>query len=190
MAIEPLVVQLSHDPFNPQFNFEVALEYESLNQSASAVSFFLRTAEYGDEVDDADIIYIALIKVAKCMGDQHDRLHSVSNALLQAITVRPDRPEAYFLLSQFHERAGSWQECYTWASIGKYMADKAGVYKPSIFVGYYDSYCLEFEMAVSSWWIGRQAESRELFTKLSTMDLAPEYTSSVSSNLARIQADL
>ena len=47
--IEDLVVQLSTDPFNPNLNFKCALEYERLNQTASAVSFYLRCAEYGFE---------------------------------------------------------------------------------------------------------------------------------------------
>jgi hypothetical protein len=48
MKIEELVVGLSHDPFNPDLNFAVAVEYEKQNQTASAVSFYLRTAEYGE----------------------------------------------------------------------------------------------------------------------------------------------
>ena len=44
MKIEELVVQLSKDPFNPELNFECAVEYERINQTASAVSFYLRTA--------------------------------------------------------------------------------------------------------------------------------------------------
>ena len=47
MKIEQLVVELSHDPFNPELNYTVALEYEKQKQTASAVSFYLRTAEYG-----------------------------------------------------------------------------------------------------------------------------------------------
>ena len=46
MKIEDLVIELSKDPFNPVLNFEVAVEYERQNQTASAVSFYLRTAEY------------------------------------------------------------------------------------------------------------------------------------------------
>jgi len=40
MKIEDLVVELSKDPFNPVLNFDVAVEYEKQNQTASAVTFY------------------------------------------------------------------------------------------------------------------------------------------------------
>ena len=39
MKIEQLVADLSKDPFNSSLNFAVAVEYERINQTASAVSF-------------------------------------------------------------------------------------------------------------------------------------------------------
>lgn len=184
MEIEALVVDLSKDPFNPKLNFDVALEYEKLNQTASAVSFFLRTAEYGESSEDhKEIVYISLLKIAKCLEDQMDRGKSVSNALLQAIAFYDNRPEAYFLLAQYHERKQEWQECYTWATIGEGWAWETPL---SVDVGYYGPYCLEFEKAVSSWWIGRREESIELFKKLSNQDMDPKYKAAVEDNLSRI----
>jgi len=51
----------------------------------------------------------------------------------------------------------------------------------------FNDYCLEFEVAVSAWWIGRRDESIEIFTKLLTKDLTPEYRTAIEGNLARIQ---
>lgn len=188
MAIEDLIFKLSNNPGDPYLNYEVALEYERLNQTASAVSFFLRTVEYGEVFNGfaADIQYASLLKIAHCLADQIDRVASVKNVLFQALTVRADRPEAYFLLSQFYERQGDWQECYSMAYLGYFQQKEHQQPKLDRFVGYYDDYCLEFQMAVSAWWIGRKAESKELFKKLSEMDLAPEYMASVEDNLARI----
>jgi hypothetical protein len=53
-------------------------------------------------------------------------------------------------------------------------------------VGYYGSYCLEFEKAVSAYWVGRKKESVELLHKLTSMDIAPEYKATVKHNLDRI----
>ena len=39
--IEALVKDLSSNPLDPEKNFNVAIEYEKLNQTASAVSFIL-----------------------------------------------------------------------------------------------------------------------------------------------------
>ena len=60
--IENLVVQLSTDSFNPELNFKCAVEYEKLNQTASAVSFYLRAAEYGVG-SHKDITYASLLKI-------------------------------------------------------------------------------------------------------------------------------
>lgn len=53
-------------------------------------------------------------------------------------------------------------------------------------VEYYGAYVLKFEKAVSSWWIGRQEESRALFKELDLMELDPKYKASVESNLSNI----
>jgi hypothetical protein len=182
MKIEDLVVDLSKDPFNPERNFAVAVEYERQNQTASAVSFYLRTAEYGEE-SHPSFVYASLLKVAHCFDDQNDRVATVTNCLLQAVAYLPYRPEAYFLLSQFYERTAQWQEAYTWARMG--LAQGAYADLP-VDVGYKGSYCLEFEKAVSAWWIGRADESRELLIKLSQMDIAPEYEQTVKFNLERV----
>lgn len=182
MGIETLIVDLSKDPFSPEKNFAAALEYESLNQTASAVSFYLRAIEYGYKSNKL-ITYTSLLKVARCFHDQNDRIHSVSNCLLQAVAYYPERPEAYFLLAQFYERNSQWQECYTWAEIG--LTRTAIDSLPSD-VGYHGSYCLEFEKAVSAWWIGRKDESQEIFTDLSKRNLEPDYVESIKNNLSLI----
>lgn len=194
MTIETLIFDLSKKPFDPELNFAVAVEYEQLNQTASAVSFYLRTVEYSNKVNDL-MVYASLLKMAHCFNDQTDRLHTVSNCLLQAIAYWPSRPEAYFLLSQFHERLSQWQECYTFAQIGLQYDNGHGFsnaldgdYFPSlpVDVGYYGAYCLEFEKAISAYWVGRKKESVELLHKLASMDIAPEYKTTVQHNLDRI----
>jgi FkbM family methyltransferase len=164
-------------------NFDVAVEYEKQNQTASAVSFYLRTAEYGLELHPS-LVYTSLLKVAHCFDDQNDRQGTVSNCLLQAVGYLPYRPEAYFLLAQFHERLGQWQECYTWAQLGLHQQQ----YSPlPADVGYEGQYVLKFEKAVSAWWIGRKDESIELLEMLSNMkDISPAYKYSVLHNLDRL----
>jgi hypothetical protein len=182
MKIEQLVIELSKDPFNPVLNFDVAVEYEKQNQTASAVSFYLRTAEYGHE-SHPTLVYASLLKVAHCFDDQNDRQATVSNCLLQAVAYLPYRPEGYFLLAQFHERLGQWQECYTWACIGLHHQLNSPL---PVHVGYEGQYVLQFEKAVSAWWIGRKDESVEIFNKLDAMYLEPGYRQAVKHNIERI----
>jgi hypothetical protein len=182
MKIEQLVIELSKDPFNPVLNFDVAVEYEKQNQTASAVSFYLRTAEYGHE-SHPTLVYASLLKVAHCFDDQNDRQATVTNCLLQAVAYLPYRPEGYFLLAQFHERLGQWQECYTWACIGLHHQLNSPL---PVHVGYEGQYVLQFEKAVSAWWIGRKDESIEIFNKLDAMYLEPGYRQAVKNNIERI----
>ena len=183
-----LIHILSQDPFNPLLNYNVAKEYLNKGQSASAVSFFLRCAEYGsDHPQHSNEVYSSLLAIAKCFDSQSGREYSVSNTLLQAIAYMDYRPEAYFLLAQFYEKQGQWQECYTFAVMGLGWAITEGPL--DINIGYWDVYCLEFTKAVSAYWVGRLEESLTLFKKLEAMDIAPEYREAVKNNLKMLEGE-
>ena len=181
MLIETLIVDLSKDPFNPELNFAVALEYDNNKQIGSAVSFYLRTAEYG-KTSHPKLVYASLIKLAKCFEEQNDRLSTVSNCILQAIAYQPARPEGYFWMARFFERQRQYQESYVWAEIGLQHNSLAETEIDLEFT----PYCLLFEKGVASWWIGRKDEAVMIFNDLLTYDLNPEYRASVVSNLATI----
>lgn len=181
MTIEALIVDLSHDPFSPELNFQVAQAYDKEKQTASAVSFYLRTAEYGKD-SHPSLVYVSLLKLAKCFEEQNDRLNTVSNCLMQAVSYIPYRPEGYFLMARFHERQGNWQEAYTWASMG---LRKEKYPELPVDVDYVD-YGLKFEKAVSAWWIGRADESIEIFNELLALEITEEYRKAIEANLAVI----
>jgi hypothetical protein len=182
MEIKNLVIDLSNDPFNPKKNFDTAVEYERINQTASAVSFYLRAAEYGYDKDPLTT-YTALLKLSSCFEKQKDRNATVSNCILQAISYIPNRPEGYFLLSKFYEQSGAWQECYSMADIGLLFIDQ-DLYPLPADVGYPGDYGFDFEKAVSGWWLGRKDESIKLFSDLITDDNVSEvYKDSARSNL-------
>jgi hypothetical protein len=188
MEIESLIYDLSYDPFNPKLNFEVAKKYEELQQTASAVSFYLRAAEYGYSADRL-ITYSSLLRVSICFEDQNDRNNTITNCLLQAIQYLPNRPEGYFLMSRFHERAGNWQESYTFAEIGLMFAEQDE--SLPINVDYPGKYALTFQKAIAAWWIGRLEESTLLLNILkNTPKISDIYMNSVKSNLEKISAAL
>jgi tetratricopeptide (TPR) repeat protein len=183
MTIEELIESASHDMFNPKLNFEIAKKYEELEQTASAVSFYLRAAEYGYNSDPL-IVYTSLLKMSFCFNDQNGREHTVKNCLLQAIEYLPNRPEAYFLMSRYYERNQKWQECYTFAGIG--LSHNSRIEKLPADVEYEGAYCLEFERGVSGWWLGKKKESKEIFERLLTQDISAIYRSSIEYNLERL----
>lgn len=183
--IEDLVVRLSTDPYNPILNFEVALEYERLNQTASAVSFYLRCAEFGFDTHQ-NYVYTSLLKMARCFDDQKDRQWTVSGALLQAIAYMSHRPEAWFLLSRFNERSGNWQEAYSYAQAGLAFTSLNHSQLPT-YVEYPGKYALEFEKYVAGYWIGKKDESIAGFQKLlDTEQMSQEFIDACINNLQRL----
>lgn len=182
-TISNLIYELSREPFNPDINFDTAEEYLRNNQTASAISFYLRCVEYGG--DKSDLGYASLLRMAQCFDDQRGREYSVTNCLLQAIALDDTRPEGYWLLSRFHEQAGNWQECYTFASIG--MGWTHGADELPIDIGFNKDISLPFQLAISAWWIGRKDESLSRLNELNQRDDLPEhYRASVISNLEKL----
>lgn len=187
-VIERLIVEASKDPLDPMKNLVIATEYEKLGQTASAVGFYLRAAEYGHD-DDLLVSYSSLLRVSICIDGQKNRDLTVTNVILQAIAYIPDRPEAYFLLSRFYEKKGSWQEAYTFAVLGqKFVGEHSHQSLPVAIDGYDGSYVLAFQRAISAWWIGRADESLAILNWLAEQkDLTTQYRSAVESNIKRIE---
>jgi tetratricopeptide (TPR) repeat protein len=182
-TIEQLIEDASSDMLNPEHNFKIAKEYEALGQTAAAMSFYLRTAEYGFD-SHPSLVYASLIRISYCVADQSGREHTLENSLFQAIQYMPNRPEAYFVLSRYYERTQKWQQCYMFAELG--LLHTSRVDPLQIDVEYYGGYCLEFEKAVSAWWIGRKKESLQIFLQLLKEDILDIYRSSIIYNIKMI----
>jgi tetratricopeptide (TPR) repeat protein len=182
MRIEDQVVELSKASYDPQVIFDTALAYEALDQKASAISFYLRAAEYGAKTHQL-IVYTSLLKMAKLFEGLNNRKHTVISCWRQAITVDPYRPEAYFFMAQKYEQEGAWQESYMWASMG--LANVSSEPLPTD-VGYPGVIGLKFEQAVCGWWIGRREESIGTFEALLKEDIPDTYRTAIQANLEKI----
>jgi FkbM family methyltransferase len=180
-AIDSLIIELSKDPFNPVLSFKIAVEYEKVGQTAAAVSFYLRTAEYGFYTHP-EYVYASLLKSAQCFERQKNRESTVHNLFLKAIAHIPTRPEAWFLLARYCEQAKRWQEAYTFCEIGL-MYTKFKVKELPIWVDYPGEYALTFEKAVTGWWVGRKDESWEIFQELLKKDIGHGYRIAIINNL-------
>lgn len=171
------------DPKNPIYNFALGKCYEDEGHTAAAASFYIRTAEFGH--DDL-LIYEALLRTALCFYHQGSRVFTTKGILLRALSLMPERPEAYFLLSRAYEVNKDWQEAYSFAIMGQNLKDK----NPSKLitdVEYPGEYGFTFERAVSAWWIGLWDESIFLFRQLEkNIDLGPIYLNSVKTNLKNL----
>lgn len=153
-------------PDDPDTNWEIGLYYESIGQTASAVSFYLRAAER--TLDDL-LKYECLLKSALCFNLQGSRNFTVKGLMQHAISILPDRPEAYFLLSRHYERStydGHWTDSYMMASIGEVASRKHHTPLRTQVEYPIGNWGCTFERAVSSWWCGLCDESRQIFTDL------------------------
>ena len=182
-TIEELIELASSDMLNPEHNFKIAREYELIGQTAAAMSFYLRTAEYGYDTHP-NLVYASLIRMSYCIEDQSNREHTLKNALFQAIQYLPKRPEAYFILSRYYEKSQKWQQCYLFAELG--LLHTSRIEPLPVDVEYYGKYCLEFEKGVAAWWLGRRNESKDIFEKLLKQDIPEQYKTSISENLKKL----
>lgn len=150
------------DPENAERNFDLAFEYEKIGQTASAISFYLRSA---DRTTNTTLAYEALIRTSFCFNQQGNRWYTVKSLLNHAVSILPQRPEAHYLLARYEERQKSYYEAYTITTIALTFCD-FGLEPLRTNVEYPGKYGLIFEKAVSSYWWGKSKECRNLFKLL------------------------
>lgn len=151
------------NPEDANLNWNIALKYFNLGQTASAVSFFIRCAE---RTDDILLQYECLLKTAECYRLQGGRSFTVEGLMKQAIALIPTRPEAYFILAEYYQQDSKWIDGYTIASIGEIVANNQGnspLRTPTLYPG---KYGLTFLKAVNGWWCGLTADSKKLLRDL------------------------
>ena len=149
-------------PLNPGVNFDTGLYYEAIGQTAAALSFFLRCAEL---TEDDLLAYEALLKTYKCVAKQTRRPIWEKEQLMIAMTHMPKRPEAYFLLSQWHSAREEWTEAHHFAVTGQKICDFDAKSLNSD-VGYVGHWGLKFQEAFTCWWRGQRDHSIKLWKEL------------------------
>jgi len=150
------------NPLNAGVNFDTGLYYESIGQTAAALSFFLRCAEL---TDNDTLAYEALLKTYRCIAAQTRRPIYEKEQLMIALTQSPKRPEAYFLLSQWHSAREEWTEADYYASTAQKLCDFS---LPALGsdVGYVGHWGLKFQEAFVCWYRGKREHSYKLWKEL------------------------
>lgn len=160
--LDTLLYHFIQHPENPEVNFYMGFYYHSIGQTASAISYYLRAAE---RTHDDLVRYEALLRAGMCFDSQGCRNNSVEGMYQHAVALMPTRPEGYYYLSRFYERAGKWFNAYLMSSLGDKLANRKPT-KLKTVLDYPGFYGIVFEKAVSSWWTGLCEESRNLFKYL------------------------
>ena len=172
-----------NNPFCGSCNLELAEYYFENGHYASAMSFALRAAEFSK---NDDYTYESLLLVAKSLSKLGRRKVTEFGLWLNALAFKPDRPEAYLFLSEYCEQQRNYPQSYSYAVMGLKFADNAKEISANI--GYEGAYQLQFQKAVTAWWIGRSQESRDEFIKLVNQGptLSERYQKMVQSNITSL----
>jgi hypothetical protein len=160
MNLKNLILEYINDPYNGIKNYNLGLYYYNIGQTASALSFFLRTAEWGN---DYNLTYESLIMVGLCLSRQNRRHNSELGVYLQAVRHDSNRPEAFYFISLLHERKGEWLESHINASLSLNLKDNS---YPTVYDFGWKEYKSFFQKAVSAWWIGQIDLSIDMFYEL------------------------
>jgi hypothetical protein len=178
MSIQYALNEFINDPYDDKVIFNLANSYYDQNQTASALTYYLKVTEL-----DSDLVYSSLLRAGLCLEKQADRVFSTKGLYLHAISHSPKHPEAYFLLSRLYECNKEYQESYTIASLAESVC-QFNLPLLNVDVEYPGKYGFKFEKAVCSWWMGRVDESLDLFLDLHHNEtMLQTHIDSVKSNL-------
>jgi tetratricopeptide (TPR) repeat protein len=172
---------------NPDRNFDLALAYLELKQTAAATSFFMRAAERYEEKKQHEQAYQCLINAALCFRTQGNRDTTVKTLLLTALNVCPKRPEAYYNIAKMYKAQDKHSDCYTFANLALLNCDFDS--RPlGTSMDFPGKYGLVYYKAVSSWWLGRIEECNSLYTQLREVymysNMSSEYKEKVLKDVA------
>jgi tetratricopeptide (TPR) repeat protein len=159
MNLEHLI-SLINDPYNDMNNFNLGYEYETLGQTATALSYYLRCAEY---TEDDNLSYECMLRMSKCLSKQGHRDLKELTCLEHAISIKSNRPEAYHIMSLYHSFRENWLKSYMYACIGlQYVDNKSRLIKDMGYQGYQ----LLFQKAYSGYNKGKIRESKKIYYEL------------------------
>lgn len=184
--LKTLLKTFINDTNQPLICVELADYYYSIEQFASALTFYLRCAE---RTYDRDLQYYCLIKMGRCLENTGKRVTLVKSCFNHAININPTRPEAYYFLSRNYEWNKDWIPAYTYANIGLSFADDSKLDKYSKILEYTGKWKLIFQKAVAAWWWGKCDESRHLFYTLNSEhydQIDPNHRNSIKRNIQSI----
>ena len=176
--IKRLLKEYSLNTVDINVQLELAKAYYDLGQYASAMSFVNRVAEMSE---NKDIIYESLLLGSQCFFFQGNRNVHTKVCLNHAVTVLPERPEAYYLLCRMLEIKEPF-DCYMYACIAINYKNNAKRVTNLPFD--YEHYRVLFQKAANGWHAQKIEEAKEIFYDLHlNHEMDSFYTDLVINNL-------
>lgn len=159
MNLQELLNDHVLDPKNTHKMFDLAREYDRLEQGAAAISFYIRCADL--EETDVELQYKCMIYAALAYDRQGGRNYTVTGLLQHAVGLLPQRPEAHYFLAKHGEKITDWRICLNHAKLG--LLFKA---KPDIGVEWPGEKELWYLQALATWQISGVENGRQKFFDL------------------------
>lgn len=147
------------DPKNTEKMYNLAREYDKLEQGAAAISFYIRAADL--EHENKELQYKCMVYSALAFQRQGGRNHTVVGMLQHAIGLLPERPEAHYFLAKHGEAVGDWRLCQIHSKLGYIY-----LYAEPIGIEWPGEKELEFLQAHSLWGISGVESGRLAFFDL------------------------
>lgn len=119
--IEYSLLLFTINPESPEYNYELAICYDEIGQTASAISHYLRCAE---RIDDKTIQYECMILAGMSIKKQGYRLYTEKSFFQNAISILPERPEAHFLISETLFKLGRQHDAFSAICIAESCHDR------------------------------------------------------------------
>lgn len=168
------------NPQDPHHNLTIAKHYDSIGQTAAAISFYIRTAE---RCTNKLLQYKCLLNAARCFSSQGCRSNSVKGLYQNAIAILPARPEAYYLFSSFLYEQRLYNDAYMIACLGEIAED---IDWSDINIDYPGAYGILFQKAISAWWCGLCEQSIDILEDLQkNYTMSQEFKTLVTNHLRR-----
>lgn len=120
------IMDFVFNPYDLKVNLNLGFAYENENQLASAISHYMRGAEYGLDSNYRNkkiLISECLIRTGECFFKLGSRLASTKSVILHALSNTPKLPQIYLTLSKVYEQQQEWGECNAMCNIGIEMID-------------------------------------------------------------------
>lgn len=190
ISLNELINHYINHPDDEYNKFWLGLAYEKIGHASSAMGYYLSCAE--NSKDDI-LVYESLLRLALGYEMIGGRSAHLKNALQLAVSVLPNRPEGYWLMTQHYYTANEtqnedkWAQMYVWACMGKNIAKKFD--EPSLLsdVKYDGDYIMDFQKNVAAWWMGKFSEATDGFKKLKNIPgINNHYKNLIEQNLEEL----
>ena len=182
--IKTSLIAMIYDPYNPMTNFNLAAKYHDIGQTAIALSYYLRCAEF---TNDDILACEALLRASLCVSTQNGRDAKEIHLIRHAISVLPHCPQANLLQSHYYSYRGQWLKAYTIVCNALQHIKSHSIVKSFILdtPWYNGKVSLLFQKAFTGTEIGKIQQSKDIYIDLlCNYELNEEYIALIKKNLS------